>query len=66
MSWSRRFDEPIKTPDGKTLRTLQNAAEYVLALPPIYRKKSVGNVLPNALRTPRSVRRHGCGLPGQR
>jgi hypothetical protein len=48
MSWSRRFDEPIKTPGGKTLRTLQNAAEYVLALPPTIQKKSVGNVPPNA------------------
>lgn len=26
-------DDPIKTPDGKTLRTLKDAAEYVLALP---------------------------------
>jgi hypothetical protein len=33
MNWSRRFDDPIKTPDGKTLRTLKDAAEYVLALP---------------------------------
>jgi hypothetical protein len=33
MSWSRRFDEPIKTPDGKTLRTLKDAAELLLALP---------------------------------
>jgi hypothetical protein len=30
--WSRRFDQPIKAPDGKTLRTLKDAAEYVLAL----------------------------------
>jgi hypothetical protein len=33
VNWSRRFDDPIKTPDGKTLRTLKDAAEYVLALP---------------------------------
>jgi hypothetical protein len=32
--WSRRFYAPVKTPDGKTLRTLKDAAEYVLALPP--------------------------------
>ena len=31
--WRRRFDDPISTPDGKTLRTLEDAAEYVLALP---------------------------------
>jgi hypothetical protein len=23
VDWSRRFDDPIKTPDGKTLRTLK-------------------------------------------
>lgn len=39
MSWSRRFDEPIKMPDGKTLRTLQDAAKYVLALPPNVQKE---------------------------
>jgi hypothetical protein len=33
MRWSRSFDDPITTPDGKTLRTLKDAAEYVLALP---------------------------------
>ena len=39
VGWSRRFDEPIKMPDGKTLRTLKDAAEYVLALPPKKQKK---------------------------
>jgi hypothetical protein len=39
MSWSRRFDEPILTTDGKTLRTLQDAAKYVLALPPKVQKE---------------------------
>ena len=33
VNWSRRFDGPIKTPDDKILRTLKDAAEYVLALP---------------------------------
>lgn len=32
--WSRRFNAPVKTADGKMLRTLKDAAEYVLALPP--------------------------------
>jgi hypothetical protein len=32
-SLSRRFDEPSKTPDGKTPGTLKDAADYVLALP---------------------------------
>jgi hypothetical protein len=39
MSWRHRFNAPIKTPDGKTLRTLQDAAEYVLALPPKVQKE---------------------------
>jgi hypothetical protein len=39
MSWSRHFSSPIKTPDGKTLRTLQDAAKYVLALPPEVQKE---------------------------
>jgi hypothetical protein len=34
MNWSRRFDDPIPLPDGRKLRTLKDAAEYVLALPP--------------------------------
>ena len=34
MNWSRRFDDPIKTPDGKTLRTLRDPDGTVgLALP---------------------------------
>jgi hypothetical protein len=28
-----RFDDPIPTPKGKTLRTLKDAAAYILALP---------------------------------
>ena len=31
--WSRRFDEPIILPEGKKLRTLRDAGEYVAALP---------------------------------
>jgi hypothetical protein len=33
MSWSRRFDDPITTPDGLVLRTLGDAGEYIQALP---------------------------------
>jgi hypothetical protein len=50
MSWSRRFDEPIKTPDGKTLRTLQDAAEYVLALPPEVQSEQTWQRAADALR----------------
>lgn len=33
MSWSRRFEDPIKLPSGKTLRTLRDAADYIQKLP---------------------------------
>ena len=33
MSWSRHFDKPIDLPDGRKLRTLKDAGEYILALP---------------------------------
>ncbi len=33
MSWSFRFDEPIELANGKRLRTLREAANYVIALP---------------------------------
>lgn len=33
MTWSRAFIEPIPLPSGTALRTLQEAADYVLALP---------------------------------
>src|ERR1700732_3980136 len=32
MSWSRRFDDPIRPLKGKTLATLKEAAAYILAL----------------------------------
>ncbi|WP_246801068.1 hypothetical protein [Bradyrhizobium genosp. L] len=32
MTWSREFTDPIELP-GKTLRTLQEAADHILSLP---------------------------------
>jgi hypothetical protein len=32
-SWSRKFDEPITLPDGRTLITLRDAAAHITALP---------------------------------
>jgi len=34
MPWSRPFEEPIPLPDGRTLRTLRDAATYLMALSP--------------------------------
>jgi len=33
VSWDQRFDRPVVLPDGKTLRTLEDARQYILALP---------------------------------
>ena len=33
MSWSSAFDEPIAWLDGRMLRTLRDAGEYMQALP---------------------------------
>ena len=33
MSWSRAFHIPIPLPDGRVLRTLQDAGEYIQELP---------------------------------
>ena len=33
MPWSTPFDEPIVLPRGRTLTTLQQAADYVMKLP---------------------------------
>jgi hypothetical protein len=33
MPWSTPFDEPIVLPGGRTLTTLQQAADYVMKLP---------------------------------
>jgi hypothetical protein len=33
LSWSRPFDDPIPVPKGKPLRTLKDAAAYIIKLP---------------------------------
>ena len=32
MSWSRKLDEPIPLPDGRTLVSLRDAANFITAL----------------------------------
>jgi hypothetical protein len=34
MSWTAPFDEPIRLNNGKRLRTLREAAQHVIDLPP--------------------------------
>jgi hypothetical protein len=33
VSWDKRLDRPVVLPDGKTLRTLEDARRHILALP---------------------------------
>ncbi len=33
MSWDKRLDRPIVLPNGKTLRTLEDARQHILTLP---------------------------------
>ena len=53
---------PIKTPDGKTLRTLQDAAEYVLALPPKVQKEPAWQAAAECL-TKAAEREIACARP---
>jgi hypothetical protein len=32
-SWQRRFEDPILLPDGRSLHTLRDAADYITGLP---------------------------------
>jgi hypothetical protein len=40
-NWSHRFQDPIPMPDGSTIRTIGEAAEYATSLP-----RKVGNTEP--------------------
>ena len=31
--WKRSFDDPVTLPDGRELRTLRDAADYIIKLP---------------------------------
>lgn len=33
MTWSRAFDDPVPLPSGEALRTLREAADYIMKLP---------------------------------
>ena len=39
MSWSRAFHIPIPLPDGRVLRTLRDAGEYIQELPTATNKR---------------------------
>ncbi|SRR5229473_3795893 len=35
VSWDKSFDRPVVLPDGRMLRTLEDARQYILTLPKI-------------------------------
>lgn len=35
IGWKTEFDDPIPLPDGRELRTLRDAADYIAALPAV-------------------------------
>jgi hypothetical protein len=35
VPWSKRFDDPIILPGGRTLKTLRDAATYITVLPKV-------------------------------
>ena len=39
MPWSRAFHIPIPLPDGRVLRTLQDAGEYIQELPKVIHQR---------------------------
>jgi hypothetical protein len=39
MSWNLKFDEPIVLAKGKALRTLREAANHIISLPPLETKQ---------------------------
>ena len=55
-SWSRRFQDPIRMPDGSTIRTIGEAAEYATSLP-----RKIGNTEPwqRAARVLHEAAEHG-------
>ncbi len=50
MFWLKRFSDPIMLPDGRTLRTLRDAADYIDALPSAEREKAKWILAMQALR----------------
>jgi hypothetical protein len=49
VSWDQRFDLPIVLPDGKTLRTLEDARRYIITLAKSEHKTTAWQVAIEAL-----------------
>jgi hypothetical protein len=49
VSWDQRFDCPVVLPDGKTLRTLEDARRYIITLPKSEHKTTAWQIAIEAL-----------------
>jgi hypothetical protein len=49
MSWLRAFHVPIPLPDGRMLRTLRDAGDYIQALPGAKHKRLAAEMLLEAV-----------------
>lgn len=49
-NWKRRFDDPVKLPDGRKLKTLDDARNYLMTFA-VPRQPDKKQMLANALRT---------------
>jgi len=49
VSWDQCFDRPVILPDGKTLRTLEDARRHILTLPKSEHETTAGQVAIEAL-----------------
>ena len=62
VSWDQRFDRPVVLPDGKTLRTLEDARQYILALPKSEHETTAWQVAIEALLIAAEKRDPGAGI----
>ncbi len=66
MSWDKRLDRPVVLPDGKTLRTLEDARRHILTLPKSERETTAWEVAIEALliAAESAIRDAACGDTG--
>ena len=62
VSWDQRFDRPVVLPDGKTLRTLEDARQYILTLPKSEHETTAWQVAIEALLIAAEKRDPGAGI----
>jgi hypothetical protein len=48
MSWSKHFPDQIRLPDGRVLKTLREAGNYIIHLPEPERLSNTGSSRPKS------------------